>query len=226
MQLEIYSQFPPKITSVSRRLPYLSNSKPRACWASGRARTRSASLLFPRSLHSHFVSRRCRPEVPRRSKKITACYWHETSFPLSHKMSTEQKGEGFFFAQPQAKPWFNFNVYQNSGGEERQGVPGQAAPHRRGAEKKQGPRHGYPRVWMTLLARFLECRCSDEGHVNSFLKTYNYLSSVGGISTKIRPIKRKSFGFSITAMKGPDAKYSAALHRAPAQLRSSLFQKG
>lgn len=33
-------------------------------------------------------------------------------------MSTEQKGEGFFFAQPQAKPWFNFNVYQNSGREE------------------------------------------------------------------------------------------------------------
>lgn len=52
--------------------------------------------------------------------------------------------------------------------------------------------------WMTLLARFLECRCSDEGHVNSFLKTYNYLLSVGGIRTKIRPIQRKSLGFSIT----------------------------
>lgn len=59
------------------------------------------------------ASRRCSLQVPGRPE-ITACYWHETSFPLSHMMSIEQR----FFTEPRAKLLFNFNVYQNSNREE------------------------------------------------------------------------------------------------------------
>lgn len=61
-------------------------------------------------------------EVPEDSE-ITACYWHETSFPLSHITSIEQKRD--FFTGPKAKLLFNFNVYQNSNSGNRHIAPGQ-----------------------------------------------------------------------------------------------------
>lgn len=96
MQPEIYSQFPPKIARLEEaRISFQFKTW---CVPSERASPNPFSFGFISPL---FAFTLCLPQVPPGGSqallKTTACYWHEISFPLSHKMSTEQKGEGLFF---------------------------------------------------------------------------------------------------------------------------------